>query len=116
MKKLLSMLIAIIVTLSMVACGVEIDIEPTEKVDTEKTQLYVGVYDGACGYEWLSEYKRLYEQEHKDVQIIIDNKKADYDAVLSAKMPTNRQDMYFLSHNSYKEFLDNDCIEDIGRL
>ena len=113
MKKILSILLAAFIIFSLGACGPNVDIEPIEKIDTDKTQLYVGVFDGACGYEWLTEYKRLYEQEHSDVQIIIDNKKDDYDSILSSKMPTSRQDMYFLSHNSYKEFLDNNCLEDI---
>ena len=33
-------------------------IDSIESVDKEKTQLYVGVYDGAIGYEWLNEYKK----------------------------------------------------------
>ena len=83
------------------------------KPDPNKNVLYVGVYDGALGYEWLEEYEKIYEALNPDVDVWIDDKKADYDSVLTTKMPNNRQDIYFLSHNSYYDFCRAGILEDL---
>lgn len=90
----------------------DIVIDEQEQVDTTRTQLYVGVHDGALGYEWLKEYKVLYEEANPDVQIIIDNKK-DYDSTLSSSIGTARQSLYFLAQNHYNEFVSKGLAEDI---
>ena len=115
MKKIGAVSLATCMSLSMAACGgdlPDIDIDSVEKVDKTKTQLYVGVFDGALGYKWLSEYKKMYEELHPDVQIIIDPKK-DYDVTLNTGMKTARQSLYFLSQNMYSTFINQDLVEDI---
>lgn len=108
MKKTLTLLLMIILTIiSLLACDLDLDIEGPDNIDKTKTQLYVGVYDGALGFEWLKEYKKAYEALHPTIEIIIDNKKADYsDGSLLGKIATSRQDLYFLSHNNYSTFVD----------
>ena len=62
MKKLLGIVGAIILTLtagiSLVACGGEI-----EKIDSSRTQLYVGTYDGAYGTGWPYRAKEKFEEK-----------------------------------------------------
>ncbi len=115
MKKILSFVLVALLSLSsaavFVGCGGKTQ---GEKVDPNKTQLYVGVYDGALGTEWLYEYKKEYEALHPDVQIWPDEKKNEYsDGQLISTIKNSRQDVYFLSANNYSAFVDKGLLLDI---
>ena len=113
-KKVGSLGLAACMSFSIAGCGgvPDVSIDSIESVDTAKTQLYVGVFDGALHYEWLKEYKAMYEAKNPDVQVIIDNKK-DYDVTLNTGMKTARQSLYFLSQNHYDTFIKQGLVEDI---
>lgn len=73
-----------------------------ESVDKSKTQLYVGNYNGGIGEAWLWEAKELFEKDHKDVQIMIDNGKDEYGtSSLMSNIKSNRQDMYVVDSVAY---------------
>ena len=73
-----------------------------EKVDTTRTQLYVGNYNGGIGENWLWAAKELFEKDHPDVQIMIDNGKDEYGtSSLMNNIKSNRQDMYVCDSVSY---------------
>lgn len=115
-RKALALSLACVLTFGGLASACTVDnpyLNGGTVIDETKTQLYVGVYNGALGYEYLVEYKEMYEAKHPEVQVIIDNKKAEYDSVLTTKMPNNRQDLYFLSHNSYYDFCRAGILEDL---
>jgi len=105
----LSALMSAACVFSAVGCGGEIPDdggEFNEEIDTTKTQLYVGNYNGGFGWEWLNKAKQLYEAEHPDVQIMIDNDKDLYSpANLKVSMPNNRQDLYVLDGTDYYDFV-----------
>ena len=79
----LTLLMLLSVVLGAAACGGQGD-----TIDKNKTQLYVGVYDGALGYEWMKEYKAAFEAKYEDVsledgkmgvEVVIRNRKTDFD-------------------------------------
>lgn len=114
MKKILTILLAALLAAGCFAGCTYQGPKPPEEIDKDRTQLYVGVFEGALGYEWLTEYKKAYETENPQVQVIIDNKKDDYqDGSLIGKIANSRQDVYFLSGNNYSTFVDLGLLEDI---
>ncbi len=97
------------VCVAATGCGVNLDdlreSEFSEVVDTTKTQLYVGNYNGGLGFQWLVEAKELFEAEHPNVQIMIENGKDQYaqNALLN-NIKTNKEDMYCLDSLDYYMF------------
>ena len=82
------------------------DVNGGKDVDPNKTQVYIGNYDGGLGHEWLNVLITEFEKEHTDVQIWIDPKKDEYgNNILEANIKTNRQDMYFLDYNQYYNYI-----------
>lgn len=119
-KKLISAVLAMTVSvtaaISLASCGEEIEsgIDFNESVDTTKTQLYVGNYNGGLGWEWLNKAKLLYEAEHPNVQIMIDNDKDAYStATLMTAMPFNRQDLYVLDGLDYYQMVNAGHLMDV---
>lgn len=77
-----------------------------EPIDPNRTQLYVGNYNGGLGARWLWEVKELFEKAHPDIQVKIDNDTTGYESTyLEANIATNRQDLYFLDSNPYYTFV-----------
>ncbi len=85
-----------------------------ESVDTSKTQLYVGNFNGGLGFEWIMKAKARFEAENPDVQIMIDNGKDEYaPSSLMTNMKTNRQDMYVVDGSDYYQYVANGLLADI---
>lgn len=93
--------------LPSVGCAdIEMEAEFNEEVDKNRTQLYVGNYNGGYGWEWLNKAKKLYEQEHPEIQIMIDNDKDLFTAGnMKVSMPTMRQDLFVLDTTDYYDFV-----------
>ncbi len=73
-----------------------------EEVDLNRTQLYVGLYNGGLGRTWLDNAKERFEAENPDVQIMIDPGKDEWGVnTLVQDIKTNRQDLYFLDTTDY---------------
>ena len=67
MKKILTILLAALLAAGCFAGCTYQGPESPEEIDKDRTQLYVGVFEGALGYEWLTEYKKAYEAENPQV-------------------------------------------------
>ncbi len=68
MKKT-SLALAALLT-SMAVCGAAAGCSPRkeqEQINTDKTQLYVGTFDGGFGDDWLYGVKARFEEKYKDV-------------------------------------------------
>ena len=74
-----SLILILSVVTSMTACGGG---KGNTKIDTTRSQLYVGNYDGGVGTVWLDSFTRYFEEKYKDisfesgkvgVQIVPDN-------------------------------------------
>ena len=114
-------------TLATTACTIDPPVDGNldfyEEVDTKKTQLYIGNYNGGMGWEWLQKAKERFEAENANesfeqgktgVQIMIDNGKDEYAAsALMVNMKSNRQDIYVLDDTSYPSFVANGMLMDI---
>lgn len=68
MKKLATIFIALLVAMvSMFGGLIGCNREEVEKVDSEKTQLYVGVYNAGFGTEYVKDLKERFEAEYEGV-------------------------------------------------
>lgn len=112
-KRVFALLCIVFVCFSifLVGCqrgGNSVDGEPNydEPIDPNRTQLYVGNYNGGLGARWLWEVKELFEKAHPEIQVKIDNDTTGYESTyLDANIATNRQDLYFLDSNPYYTFV-----------
>ena len=137
-KKMLSVLLAVMMlssTAIMAGCnpsgggggGIGGGTGVTEKVDKNRTQLYVGNYNGGYGDVWLQALKTRFEEEYKDVsfetdkmgvQVIIDNKKEEYKSWenLSTTIEKSKNAIYFTEGISQKALIDGNYILEISDL
>lgn len=101
--------------ISLPACtDIEDDNRFNETVNKEKTQLYVGYYNGGYGLTWLKEAKERFEALYPDYQIMIDTGKDEYlSDTLRSNIKTNRQDMYVGVAMTYNDFLEDGTLLDL---
>ena len=118
-KAMACIMSATFVATSMVAVGCKQPTPPDnqdfdESVDTSKTQLYVGNFNGGLGFEWIMKAKARFEAENPNVQIMIDNGKDEYaPSSLMANIKTNRQDLYVVDGSDYYTYVQNGMLMDI---
>ena len=115
MKKLFTLLVAVFmafVATFSVGCG-----GGGEDIDSDKTQLYIGITQGGLGTEWMQQLKIEYETLHPDVQIMYDTQNDPYKGnTLQAQMKNNKQDLYFVYSSDYESFVNADVVMDITEL
>ena len=81
-------------------------------IDKSKTQLYVGVYKGGWGTEWLDDAKARFEAEYTDYQIIITPLKDEYEySQLKNTIATDFNDMYITACAYYNYIKDDQILE-----
>lgn len=116
MKKALSALItaAIVVATAMPLTACAKPDESQEAIDPNRTQLYIGNYDGGLGDEWLKELKRRYEEIHTDIQVIINSDKTLYlpDTLISS-IATDKNQLYFVEKQHYHDLVSDKKLADI---
>ncbi|HEY8443380.1 MAG TPA: extracellular solute-binding protein [Clostridia bacterium] len=112
MRKRIAILLSLLVCfVSLIGCKFT---EKDKVYDPSKTQLIVGNYLGGFGEEWLYKAKEIYEAQNPDVEIVIRSDKKDYEEnTLIVSMPTNEEDIYFLSSLSYHIFQSQGYLADI---
>ena len=112
--KVLAIVFSLLFSFSAFACNVELDIEEEVEIDPNRTQLYVGLFDGALGREMMDKIIAEYEAVNPDVQVIIRFLKNEFeDGTLLVQMPNSDVDMYYLSSNTYPSFVDKHLLEDL---
>ncbi|NLZ51758.1 MAG: carbohydrate ABC transporter substrate-binding protein [Thermoanaerobacteraceae bacterium] len=97
MKKTISILLIVLFSgLGMVLSSCD-PTEPGEKkVDPNKTQLYVGFYEGGWGREWIDLMIEEFERIYPDYQVFAEGKKSEFTGEnLRATIDYNMYDMYF---------------------
>lgn len=104
MKKIILALLIMVMILSNTAiiggCS-----DDSEDIDPNRTQLYVGVFEGGYGTDWLYKFKELYEAKNPSAQIMIRPKKNEYTSnallnTISIKTKGS-PDLYFAPINYY---------------
>ncbi|MBQ6844576.1 MAG: hypothetical protein IJO60_08090, partial [Agathobacter sp.] len=124
LKKGIVLLLALIMVLSLMACGGKEtggDGTDSEKVDSNRTQLYVYNFAGGFGAEWLAAAKERFEELHKDdvyedgkkgVQIVINNSKTSADAMMN-QIEYNKEEVYFTELAYYYSLKEAGVLGDI---
>lgn len=120
-KKGSALLLALIMVLSLAACGGKETGGNSETVDSDRTQLYVYNFLGGFGAEWLAAAKERFEELHKDtvyeegkkgVQIVINNAKQSGD-VMQNQVVYNKEEVYFTEHAYYYSMKEAGALGDI---
>ena len=102
MKKLLTALLALIMVFACVPFAACTPKDDSEKVDKNKTQLYVGIFEGGWGREWIDLMKVEFEKQYPTVQVMIEGKKAEFqNTTLEASILAGQNDMYFTTISPY---------------
>lgn len=73
MKKIPSIVMAFVLTLSLLGCGSVVK----DGIDKNRTQLYVAVFNGGFGSQWLKDLGVAYETLHPEIQVVVDDTKKD---------------------------------------
>lgn len=103
----LALVSAVVLSLGIAGCG------GMRGIDPNKTQLYVGLYNGGWGSDWLDDAKARFEAEYQDYQVIITKLKDEYEyATLKNNIATDFNDMY-ITACSYYNYINDDQILDI---
>ncbi len=86
-------------------------------IDKNKTQLYIGNYDGGFGHEWLDEYIKEFEEKYKDVSFeegkmgvdvqTINDKPSLFATNLLQTMDQSNLDIIFTEEFPYYQFVRN---------
>ena len=73
---------------------------PQTSVDHSKTQLYVGLYNGGWGRDWLDMAKKRFEEKYSQYEIVITPMKDEYEyAQLKNSIVTDFNDVYITASN-----------------
>lgn len=113
MKKFLCVLVGFICACSLLSFyGCQTGDE--EEIDPNRTQLYVGVFNGGIGVSWLKAMKALYEDENPEIQVMIEPGQTIYETgTLKATIKDRLQDVYFVDGVNYYEYIQEDLLMDV---
>lgn len=92
---------AAILAVSMTGCFKE---HWENKVNKEKTQLYVGLFDGGWGHDWMDAAKARFEQLYPEYEVVITLKKEDFQySRLKDTIAVDFNDLYITAcdYNNY---------------
>ena len=120
-QRIIAVILSIALVGSMSACG-----GPTvvEEVESDKTQIYVGILKGGIGLEWLNDAIEKFEEKYKDtsfeegkngVQVIIGaaDRAIMRNSNLVSNLSTLSLDVIFGESNTYAEWINKGLAMDI---
>ena len=119
MKKAIALLLSVfLVTATSVGCGTTDDY-----VDTNRTQLYLGVFDGGIGTDYLDEIIRRFEEKYADyeyggktgIQVKYYLSKTDYESsrvIANGRYMTER-DIFIMNGMSYQNLYRSGVVADV---
>lgn len=110
MKKILSLVVTFCIAVTAFAgCG-----DVVENIDSDKTQIWVSVYDGGYGTSWLNYVKADFEADYPDYQVII---RGTHDEDLSPGNNNLNYDVYFTTTNlAYHSLVAKDIFADLSSI
>lgn len=97
---------------------------PNNKFDADKTQLFVGNYNGGVGDKWLTSVVERFEKEYENyelngktgVQVILDSDKDCSGKTLGGTLNGDPNEVYFTQQVNYEQFVGDGLIRDITGL
>lgn len=100
--------------LALVSCDFFEDEPGDEDIDPDRTQVYIGNYYGGLGDAWIKELKAQFEEEHPDVQIMIDNDKNKFlrDNIIN-NIASSRDALFFVDRIYYYDMVSRGQLADI---
>lgn len=108
------MMVILIATLGILA---NITKEKGEVVNKDKTQIYVGVYNGGLGSVWINEIKTSFESKYPEYQIMPNPGKSQYDSQkLLNDFVSYNEDIFFLDYmpeSHLQNFITNKYVKDV---
>lgn len=125
MKKLCSKVLALVLASTAIVPAVGCSRSSGEKVDENKSQLYVGLYDGGVGTQYIEEIKSRFEEKYADVsfedgktgvQIMWDGGPSYLGANLLSTIVSDDMDVYFTEEASLYDYIAQGTILDITDL
>ena len=86
-----------------------------EEIDTSKTQIYVEIFNGGYGRDWLDVLKADFERDNPQYQVMISAAKRDTYTVATAISTGNgTSDVYITAGSMYfKDLIDTDNLVDL---
>lgn len=112
-KRLLALgLVALMTASVLTGCGGKGEKDGDDS--SSKTQLYVSIYNGGFGSDWLEKVAKQFEEENDDVQVVLLKGKDEYSTIVSQlQANTARADVYFSDGVNLTEMVQLDLIADI---
>lgn len=109
-KRLLAVLTAALITFGATACGKVVD-----KIDKDKTQIYVGVFNGGYGTAWMKEAAKEFNamSENSAYQIIVTPLNDDGLSTIEANIlaGTSNINVYFTTTPNLKSMISKICLQ-----
>lgn len=90
--------------------------DETEKVDPNKTQFYIGNFDGGYGHDWISQAEKMFEERYAGksfepgktgVQIWINNGKDEYQGYQFYTTISGLEQDFFVAPSPREEIINN---------
>lgn len=109
-KKIVSLMVSGILSVVFIlaSCGGRV----IEQIDKDKTQIYVSVYNGGYGTEWLNPIKNQFETDYPDYQIMI---KPTSDDDLTATTAALNYNVYFTTTSTtFKTIISKGLLADVS--
>ena len=113
MKKLFCITMVLALALGTLAgCGGEV----VEGIDPNRTQIYVSLFDGGYGSDWLYDVKYEFEEDYPDYQVMIDLNKTENATIRSSLQSHSTNTNIFFTSAPYliKEMISLDLLEDLS--
>lgn len=119
-KKIAAVLLAAVAAAGVLGgCGGNV-----QEIDSTKTQLYIGNFDGGMGSRWLDVYIDGFEEMYKDtpfedgktgVEVVPLNDKVMFEAdTIQQSIANSTVNLFFTEGVSYYEFVDDGLLYDIS--
>ncbi len=115
MKKLIALTLAVISVITFSSCKNLGQGQVIESIDTGKTQIYVEVFDGGYGKEWVQKVANDFNATYPNYQVVVYGATTDYSVIYEAiKGGYGTTDIYFTCEPLYtKEMIDRNLLTDL---
>lgn len=110
-KQIISMVMASGLLLGATACGGTL----VDEIDKNKTQIYVSVYNGGVGYDWIEKQKDAWNATNDKYQVIIKPEQTSSTTVRSdLNMGVTGTDAYWLGDSGMRMAIEKGQLEDLS--
>ena len=109
MKKIIAVIVCLLVMLAS-GCGGT----TTPGIDPNKTQIYILVYNGGIGTQWIEDLASEWSAQNSEYEVIIDGRKLDSAQIMADVQSGSIYSAYFTADVSYFTGIYSGLFEDIS--